>query len=183
MRSKGWNEVLMVAVALGISVPAFAGEPSKGKVVVSDGKNKVVIGADADDDTDDQDVVVGDDGVQAGNVKVTGAGVQGATTQTGAAEGKTLALSGNAKKFDHTCKADGTQIVVISGNSNNVTLTGECESVTVSGNAQKVTIEAAGTITISGNANKVTYLRGKGSEKAPKIVQSGNANKVSLRKP
>lgn len=182
MRIRGWTEVVTVALALGISLPAFAGDPSKGKVVVSDGKNKVVIGADAEDGDAEGDVVVDDDGVQAGNVKVTGAGVQGATTPGGAADGKTLTIAGNAKKIEHTCKADGLQIVVISGNSNNVTLSGECESVTVSGNAQKVTVEAAATITISGNANKVTYLRGKGGEKSPKIVQSGNANKVSQRK-
>jgi len=181
MRIKGWTEVVMVAVALGISLPAFAGEPSKGKVVVSAGKNKVVIGADADGDDADQDVVVDEDSVQAGSVKVTGAGVQGAATPSGV-DSKTLAISGNAKKFDHACKADGLQVVVISGNSNNVTLSGDCESVTISGNAQKVTIEGAATITISGNANKVTYLRGKGGDKSPKIVQTGNANKVSQRK-
>lgn len=177
MRIKGWTEVGAVVLALGISLPAFAGDPAKGKVVVSDGKNKVVIGADADDA--EGDVVVDDDVVQAGNVKVTGAA---ANTAGGAIDGKTLTIAGNAKKIDQSCKADGLQVVVISGNSNNVTLSGECESVTVSGNAQKVTIEAAATITVSGNANKVTYQRGKGGEKSPKIVQSGNANKVSQRK-
>lgn len=182
MSIQGWNSLFVCALTMGLSLPAFAGDPGKGKVVVTDGKNKVVVGAETDDG-DEADVEVGDDEVKAGGVKVTGTGIQGTTTQVGTAEGKALTINGNAKKVEQACKADGVQVVVINGNSNEVTLTGECESVTISGNAQTVAVEAAGKIVVSGNANKVSYLRGLGSNKAPKIVKSGNANKVAVRKP